>query len=242
MCCSYVGCMQCSNAVHPTQWEGLLLIQRWMPEGKGCILFKCDLQVKVLNTFLRIWYISYEVMNSFYRNGHQYKQQQHYTPQPHGLNYVQQGHGYLYPQSHGNFPALVQGRGPLQMNYVPVQNPGSYAGAASVGTNPHRFHQPHVQQLNFSTRNQIQTYHDSTDTSNELPKSPRQYQNGQGQHWKSKGPRIPRTEQESEEFFQELKKIFPDDDQEEKIRAVLKNHIFEHDFAKLTNDCMNVLF
>ncbi|KAL4234979.1 hypothetical protein ACF0H5_006620 [Mactra antiquata] len=173
----------------------------------------------------------------------QHQQQQHYhkpSGQGHGFVQYNQGQGYSYSQGHNNSQGQCQGHS--TMTYPPsTQNQGSYANAASYGQFNFGLQQPGQQPPNYYTKNQAQTLPGHTDPFNDHSKSPRQHQKGQG-HWKTKGQRIPRTEQESDEIFQELKKLFPDDDQEEKIKKVLSNHLYEHDLEKLTNDCMNILF
>lgn len=64
---------------------------------------------------------------------------------------------------------------------------------------------------------------------------------GQGS-FRSKGNRAPRTDEETEVLFKELRTIFPDDDQEDKVRNILANHEEERDLTKLTNYLMSVLF
>ena len=68
--------------------------------------------------------------------------------------------------------------------------------------------------------------------------------NNKGQsHFKGQGRQSePRTDAESENLYQELKVIFPEDFQEDTIRNVLSNHPCDTDLTKLTNYCMSVLF
>ncbi|XP_069112055.1 NEDD4-binding protein 1-like [Argopecten irradians] len=51
-----------------------------------------------------------------------------------------------------------------------------------------------------------------------------------------------RSEQKTEELFTELKGIFSESAQEQKLREVLRNHQEETDMNRLTNYCMNAIF
>lgn len=46
----------------------------------------------------------------------------------------------------------------------------------------------------------------------------------------------------TESLFMALKQVFPNEDQDYKIRAVLDNHETETDLNRLTNYCMSALF
>ena len=46
----------------------------------------------------------------------------------------------------------------------------------------------------------------------------------------------------TEQLFEQLQIVFPEKDQEEKIREVLRNHNTETDLNRLTNYCMSALF
>ncbi|XP_021365824.1 NEDD4-binding protein 1-like isoform X2 [Mizuhopecten yessoensis] len=51
-----------------------------------------------------------------------------------------------------------------------------------------------------------------------------------------------RSNQSTEELFKQLKGIFSESDQEQKLREVLQNHQEETDLNRLTNYCMNAIF
>jgi hypothetical protein len=127
---------------------------------------------------------------------------------------------------------------------------GNFAKAVNQGLNYNENKQPFQKQA-VAARNKTPVQKQSEGQHlNEAENVTQGIKQGKGQwktatqkgQWSLKGKGNPRTDEETEELFKELRIMFPDDDQEEKIRSVLANHDRERDLTKLTNYLMSVLF
>ena len=94
----------------------------------------------------------------------------------------------------------------------------------------------HVMQPNWQ-KDYPKTYHQ------DRPRGGNQHQHGISNSNTAISRSIPvRHQKVTEQLFEELKTVFPEKDQEEKIREVLQNHKTETDLNRLTNYCMSALF
>lgn len=82
---------------------------------------------------------------------------------------------------------------------------------------------------------------DGQNTNFQRPQNQGHRWKGQG-HFKGQIQAKHRSDSESEDLYGELKRIFPDEDQEETVKKILSNHPCETDLTRLTNYCMSVLF
>lgn len=115
------------------------------------------------------------------------------------------------------------------------------------------YHQTQNAQGQGHYRNQWQPHGNQYDTvdasgpSQGFQKGNRGHQRGNQGYTNFKGQGqnrgiLTRSEEETESLYKELKVLFPEPDQDEKIRLILNNHELETDLTKLTNYCMSILF
>ena len=141
---------------------------------------------------------------------------------------------------------MQQGQGNFQQGQ-PLQfqvGKGNFAKAVNQGLHYNEYNQSQQKQGN-TARNRTPLNINETDNAMQGTKQGKgQWKNtaqkDQGQ-WSLKGKGNPRTDGETEGLFKELRIMFPDDDQEDKIRSILTNHDRERDLARLTNYLLNVL-
>ncbi|XP_045191756.2 NEDD4-binding protein 1-like [Mercenaria mercenaria] len=190
---------------------------------------------------------------------HYQQQQQNYQqqyPQPSGHGHFPQGQGQL-PQGQGHLPQgqgyYQQGQGNFQQGqgHFP-HGKGNFAKAVNQNVHNSENNQPYQKQGSSAknktpVQKQLDAHQfDEADSSTQGTKQVKgQWKNtqkGQQGSFRGKVQGIPRTDEETEDLFKELRTIFPDDDQEEKVRNVLANHDRERDLTKLTNYLMSVLF
>lgn len=194
-----------------------------------------------LDDFLRVF--KEQAVHSRQWQGYIHQQQQqhqkHY-PQAAGHRYFPQGQGYIQP-GQGQYQ---EGQGFSEQDHGHfLQGQSTFAKVASQGLNCGQTYQKQTG-AKYKTPVQNQVYpnqFDDIDGGPSLINQTKSHWKGRGS-LKGKGFGVPRTEEETEDLFKELRTIFPEADQEDTLRNVLANHEQERDLMKLTNYVMSVLF